>query len=104
MFVVGWRLLPVAAMVLVMTAVERQREGAMQQKNQVHGHKHKAGLAVLKKLLRAAMLLLLSILLIVLAFELAVPLAERFLMHPAHIEHCLNGGGTWFYALNGCSD
>lgn len=26
MLVVGWRLLPVAAMVLVMTAVERQRE------------------------------------------------------------------------------
>lgn len=74
----------------------------MQQKNQVQ--QHTAGLAPLKKLLRAVLLLLLSLLLIVLAFEFAVPLAERFLMHPAHIDHCLNGGGTWFYELKGCSD
>lgn len=74
----------------------------MQQKNQLQ--QHMAGLAPLKKVLRAVLLLLLSLLLIVLAFELALPLAEHFLMHPAHIDHCLNGGGKWFYELNGCSD
>ncbi len=74
----------------------------MQQK--IHVGDNKAGQVVLKKVLSACLLLLLSMLLIMLVFAVAGQVLDIFSMHPPKISECLNGGGTWFYELNGCSD
>lgn len=58
----------------------------------------------LKRLLLALLVLGLSSVLLLLVAGLGEGVVNRFFMHPPEINECLNHGGTWFYALRGCSD
>ena len=65
---------------------------------------HRLWLVVARKVLLVFLSLLLSMLLLFAVFAVGEQLLDYFFMHPAHISDCLNGGGKWFYELNGCSD